>query len=176
MIFLEAVGNCVIPTVIVAIICAGLAKHENVFELFLSGAKDGISITVGILPSLVALMMGVAMLRASGAFDLLAGLLEPVCTAFHIPAEVLPLALMRPVSGSGSLSILTGIFGASGPDSYAGKVASVMQGSTETTFYTLAVYYGSVGVTKTRHTLPAALLADFTGFVMSIVTVNLFLR
>ena len=169
-------GSYVIPVVILIIIVAGLVKGGNVFNLFMDGAKEGIPIAIGILPALIALVTAIAMFRASGAFDLLSGAIAPFCNALHIPAPVVPLALMRPVSGSGSLSMFENILKVCGPDSYAGRVASVLQGSTETTFYTVTIYYGSVGVSQTRHTLPAALLADFTGFVMSIVTVNLILQ
>lgn len=168
-------GDYVIPAAMALIVLAGLFKRENVFELFLSGAKEGVSTSVNILPSLIALMTAIAMLRASGAFELLGKWAGPLCRTLHIPTDVLPLALMRPISGSGALSMLENIFKTSGPDSPAGLVASVLQGSTETTFYTVTVYYGAVGITKTRHTLPAALTADLVGFVMSVVSVRLLL-
>ena len=168
-------GNYIIPAAILLIVCAGLVKKENVFDLFISGAKEGVAIAFGILPALIALMTAIAMFRACGAFELIAQALGPLCRSLHIPVEVLPLALMRPVSGSGSLSLFETILKTNGPDSFPGRVASVLQGSTETTFYTVAVYYGSVGISKTRHTLPAALTADFTGFLMSVLTVRLLL-
>jgi len=168
-------GVYIIPLSILAIVGAGLFKRENVFELFLEGAKEGIPTAIGILPALIALMTAISMFRASGAFDILAFVIAPVCNTLHVPSQVVPLALMRPVSGSGSLSLFESILKQNGPDSFAGRVASVLQGSTETTFYTVTVYYGSVGIIKTRHTLPAALLADFAGFVMSVVTVSLML-
>jgi spore maturation protein B len=168
-------GNYVIPLAIVIILFAGLLQRENVFTLFMDGAKEGIPIAVGILPALIALMTAIAMFRASGAFDLLSFAITPLCNTLHVPAQVVPLALMRPISGSGSLSLFENILRQNGPDSFAGRVASVLQGSTETTFYTVTVYYGSVGIAKTRHTLPAALSADFIGFVMSVVTVSLVL-
>ena len=172
---MAALGGYVIPVAIVGIIVAGLLQHENVFTLFMDGAKEGIPVAVSILPALIALMTAISMFRASGAFDLLDAAIAPLCGALHVPAQVVPLALMRPVSGSGSLSLFESILKQNGPDSFAGRVASVLQGSTETTFYTVTVYYGSVGVSRTRHTLPAALSADFVGFVMSVVTVSLLL-
>jgi spore maturation protein B len=120
-----------------------------------------------IVAPLVGLMVGISMLRASGALDLLCSLLKPVTSAIGMPGEVLPLALLRPVSGSGSIAIVNDIFRHFGPDSPAGKIASVMMGSTETTFYTVAVYFGAVGVKKLRHTLKSALLADLFGMIFA---------
>ncbi|MDR3552844.1 MAG: spore maturation protein [Clostridia bacterium] len=167
-------GSYLVPLVIVAIIAFGLFKHENVFELFIGGARDGISAAFSILPALVALMTGVAMFKASGAVDVIVSALAPLGKTLHFPSEVVPLALMRPISGSGSLSVLEQILKTYGPDSLIGRTAAVMQGSTETTFYTIAIYFGSVGITKTRHTVPAALSAEFCGFVMSILAVRMF--
>ena len=166
-------GGYVVPVVIFAIVLCGIVKKLNVFDLFLSGAKEGITIALNILPALVGLMMAIEMFKASGALDLIVATLAPAGKALHFPSEVVPLALMRPISGSGAVSVFEGILRKYGADSYIGRVASVLQGSTETTFYTVAIYYGSIGVTKTRHTLPAALSADFIGFVMSIVSVRL---
>lgn len=169
-------GSYVVPVVILFIITCGIVKKQNVFDLFLSGAKEGIKIAVNILPALVGLMMAIEMFKASGAFDIIVNFLKPVGEALHFPCEVIPLAMMRPVSGSGALSIFESILRDYGADSQIGRVAAVLQGSTETTFYTVAVYYGSVGINKTRHTIAAALFADFVGFVMSILTVTLFFR
>lgn len=166
-------GGFVVPVVIFAILLCGIVKKQKVFDLFMDGAKSGVSTTISILPALVGLVTAVAMFKASGALTLIVHALAPAGKALGFPSEVVPLALMRPVSGSGALSILESILHTHGPDSFIGRVASVLQGSTETTFYTVAIYYGSVGVTKTRHTLPAALTADFVGFVMSILTVRL---
>lgn len=167
------IGSFLVPLVILAILLSGLIKRQNIFELFLSGAKEGIPSAVSVLPALIALMTAVAMFRASGAFDCLVAACRPLEAVLHFPSEVVPLALMRPVSGSGALSVLESILHACGPDSFAGRVASVLQGSTETTFYTIAVYFGSVGIAKTRHAVPAALGAEFAGFVMSILAVRL---
>jgi spore maturation protein B len=171
----SSIGSYVIPLVIVIIIFTGLLKGENVFDLFMSGAKDGITTAFNILPALVGLMTAIAMFKASGALDLIVNALAPLGKLLHFPSEVVPLALMRPISGSGSLSIFEHIMKTYGADSFIGRVASVMQGSTETTFYTIAIYYGSVNIKKTRHTIPAALSAEFVGFVMSVLAVKLLL-
>ncbi|MFT9056998.1 MAG: nucleoside recognition domain-containing protein [Ethanoligenens sp.] len=171
-----SLGSFIVPLIIASIVLAGLFKKQNVFDVFLQGAKEGIPITVSIVPPLIGLMTAIAMLNASGAFTMLAQALSPLWSLLHMPGDVVPLAIMRSISGSGSLSLYQNILQKNGPDSFIGRVASVLQGSSETTFYTIAVYFGSVGISKTRHTLPAALAADFTGLVMSVLTVSLFLK
>ena len=170
---MAAVTAFIVPAFIVFIVGFGLYRRLDVFSLFVEGAREGIQTALGVLPALVALMTAVAMFRASGALDAVVALVAPAGRALGFPPEVVPLALLRPVSGSGALSLLDQLIGAHGPDSFIGRVAAVLQGSTETTFYTVAVYYGSVGVAKTRHTVPAALSADFCGFVMSVLAVRL---
>lgn len=170
---MSELGIYAVPVIVAAIILCGMIKRENVFALFLQGAKEGIGISLDILPALIGLMLAVEMFKASGALDFLVYIFAPVGKALHFPSEIIPLAIMRPVSGSGSLTVFESILKTYGADSFIGRVAAVMQGSTETTFYTVAIYYGAVGVTKTRHTLPAALSADFIGFVMSILSVRL---
>lgn len=168
---MQSLSSYVAPLVASAILGAGLVRGVPVFEVFLEGAREGLSTAARILPSLVALMTAVAVLRAGGALDLLCRALEPAARLLGLPPEVMPLALLRPLSGSGGLAIFRDLLSAHGPDSFAGRVASVMMGSTETTFYTIAVYYGAVGVRRTRHTLPAALAADLAGFVFSSLAV-----
>ncbi|MEG6571762.1 nucleoside recognition domain-containing protein [[Clostridium] cellulosi] len=168
-------GVYAVPIAILGIVLCGIIKKQNIFDLFLNGAKEGITVAFNILPALVGLMMAVEMFKASGAMDFIVSTFAPIGKALNFPSEVIPLAIMRPISGSGSLTVFESLLKTYGPDSFIGRVASVMQGSTETTFYTVAVYYGSVGVTKTRHTLPAALSADFIGFIMSIISVKLIL-
>lgn len=163
-----------IPSVIAGILFYGIYKRVNVFEVFLEGAKEGLQIAAGILPALIALMTCVGMFKASGALDVLTDLLSPLTDLIGAPREVIPLALLRPISGSGSLAVFETILRSYGPDSFIGRVASVMQGSTETTFYTIAVYYSAAGITKTRHTLGCALSADVIGFIMSTVTILYF--
>ena len=132
---------------------------------FADGVRDGLRVLLGIFPSLAALLTAVYMLRASGALDALTGLLSPVLGALGIPAETAPLMLIRPFSGSGALAVAGELIAAEGPDSLAGRTAAVMLGSTETTFYVIAVYFGAAGVKKTRWAIPAALCADLTGFI-----------
>lgn len=171
---LEYIGGFIIPFTVAAIIIFGFCRKVPIFDAFLSGAKSGILSTYSIAPSLMGLVVAVSMLSASGAFDMLTNFIAPAADFLGFPKEVLPLALMRPVSGSGSFAVLNSILTDCGADSFAGRVAAVMMGSTETTFYAITVYYGSVGIKKIRHTIPAALCADFAGMVMAVVTVAFF--
>lgn len=149
-----------VPVIFLLILGAGLSKRINVYDTFVEGARDGISTVLRILPPLVGLMTAVGVLRASGALDFLVYLLKPLVSVLGIPPEAMPLALLRPVSGSASLALVAEMVREYGPDSYVGRVVSTMMGSTETIFYTLAVYYGSVGIKNIRYTLVAALIAD----------------
>lgn len=158
-----------VPVMLVGIVLFGLFKRVRVYDCFLEGATEGLKCTFNIIAPIVGLVVAISMFRASGAVDLISKALAPVLKILAMPAEVLPLALLRPVSGSGSIAIVTDIFKSSGTDSPAGYIASVMMGSTETTFYTLAVYFGAINIKKTRHTLSSALIGDFTGMIMSIV-------
>ena len=164
-----------LPVLIGAFLALGFAKKVNVYDCFVEGAKDGLQSLVGIVPPLVGLMVAIHMFRASGALELLANFLSPLLHTIHLPAEVLPLALLRPISGSASTAIVTDIFQTLGPDSPAGTIASVMMGFTETTFYTVAVYFGAVGVKNTRHTIAAALTADLTGMLLAVLVSHLLL-
>lgn len=168
------IGIYVIPVVMTIIIGTGVIKRLPVFELFLKGARQGIASVFKIIPSILALVCAVTMLRSSGLLDALIGLASPLLEPLGFPPELAPLALLRPVSGSGSLAVLNDIYKNYGADSFIGKAASVMMGSTETTFYAIAVYFGSVGISKTRHTVPCALMADFTGMVMAVLSSRLF--
>lgn len=164
----------IVPIIIAFVFIYALCKKTDVFEEFTEGAKSGLSTGVKILPSLIILMTCVAMFKASGGIELLVSLLNPVLSRLNFPGEVIPLVLLRPLSGSGALVIFEDILKEFGASSYAGRVASVLMGSTETTFYTIAVYFGAVKVKNTRHTLQSALAGDFTGFVMSAFLVNIF--
>ena len=155
-----------IPAAIIALAAlCGALRGVDVFAAFADGVRDGLRVLLGIFPSLAALLTAVYMLRASGALDALTGLLSPVLGALGIPAETAPLMLIRPFSGSGALAVAGELIAAEGPDSLAGRTAAVMLGSTETTFYVIAVYFGAAGVKKTRWAIPAALCADLTGFI-----------
>ncbi len=168
---MESINSYIIPAIITAILVGGLLSGVKVFDLFLEGAKEGLMTAVKILPSIIGLMTAVGMFKASGALDLLANALSPVAMLMGLPQEVMPLAILRPISGSGGMVLFRDILTNHGPDSFIGRVASVMQGSSETTFYTIAIYYGAASVKKGRHTLPAALGADIAGFVFSSLAV-----
>lgn len=162
---MKNIADFAIPLVMCLILGGGLIKGVPVFDVFLEGAIDGLKIVLKLTPTLIALLTAISMLRASGAIELFAAAASPVTTPLGIPPEILPLAILRPISGSGSISLLADIIKTCGADSLAAKMACTVCASTETTLYTIAVYYGSVKVSKTRYTLPAALIADFIAFV-----------
>jgi len=163
----------VIPVFLLAGLVSAYIRKVAVFDTFVDGAKEGFPMFVRLLPFLVAMLVAVGVLRASGALELLLGLLKPVLTLFNIPPEVVPLALMRPLSGSGALVVTAEILQTSGPDSMIGRIASTMQGSTDTTLFVLTLYFGSVGIRQTRHVLPVGLLADLAGFIAAVVVCQL---
>ncbi len=169
-------NNYILPATVVIFIIHGTIKGVRVFDEFLTGAKQGIKTVFGIAPSLIALIFCVNMLRASGCLDILSSVLSPVSGFLGIPKEIVPLTLISPISGSGSVTMLESILSTYGPDSFIGLCACVMAGSTETTFYATTLYYGSVGIKNTRHTIPSALCADFTSFILSPKIVRLFFR
>jgi len=151
-----------------------MGRRVNVYNVLTEGIQNGLTVLLRILPPLVGLLTAVYMFRASGAMDLFARLCSPVLSLFGIPPETAPLLFVRPFSGGGALAIGSELMAAHSPDSYIGRVAAVMLGSTETTFYTIAVYFGSAGIVRTRHTIPAALIADLAGFAASAFAVRLF--
>ena len=151
----------------------GALRGVDVFAAMTEGIADGLRVLLRIFPAVAALLTAVYALRASGALDALTGLLAPAFRLLGIPVETAPLVLLRPISGSGALAVAGDIMARYGPDSLAGRTAAVMLGSTETTFYVIAVYFGAAGVKKTRWAIPAALCADFTGFVLSSLTARL---
>lgn len=162
---METFQNLILPLTVSLIILYGIINKLPVFEIFLKGAKKSLFVTADLLPALTALCLTVSMLSASGALEIPGRLLSPVAGLLGIPEEVLPLCIISPLSGSGSLSVLEEIFRDFSPDSLIGRTASVIAGASETTFYAVAVYFGSVGITKTRHTIPAALAADITTYI-----------
>ena len=166
-------SDYIIPVTIAAIIFCGLLRGIPIFDTFLNGAKNGLTSTFSILPSLIGLVTAVSMLRASGAIDLICHGLSGISGRIGFPSEVLPFALLRPVSGGASLAILHDILNSYGPDSFAGRVASVIAGSTETTFYTLTVYFAATKAKNSRYTLKSALLADGTGILLGAFLVRL---
>ncbi|MFZ0449338.1 MAG: nucleoside recognition domain-containing protein [Desulfatiglandaceae bacterium] len=173
-----AISPWIIPALMVGFLGFGLMRSIHVYEVFIEGAKDGFQVALRIIPYLVAILVAVDMLRASGAMDAIVHTLGSATARFGLPAEALPMALMRPLSGSGAYGILASIINdpAIGPDSYTGYLVSTLQGSTETTFYVLAVYFGAVQVRRIRHTLAAALTADAAGVVFAVLACSFFLR
>lgn len=164
-----------VPGLMLFFLGYGAMRGVKVYEAAVEGAKEGFQIAVRIIPYLVLMLVAIAVFRASGAMDVLIAVLRPITDAVGVPAEVLPMAMMRPLSGSGSLGIMTETMKTYGTDSYIGVLVSTLYGSTETTFYVLAVYFGAVGVKNTRHALPTGLLADFVAFIASVLFVRLLL-
>ena len=164
----------VVPFILLLATTLALYKKENAYDLLLDGAGEGLKMLVSIVPALILLLTAVTMLRASGAVELLSGFLAPIFSFFGIPPETALLVLVRPLSGSAALAVGAELMTEYGPDSLIGRTAAVMLGSTETTFYTISVYFGAAGIRKTRYTIPAALFADFVGFFMASLTSRLF--
>jgi len=163
-----------IPALMLAIMLFGLARRVKVYEVFVASAKEGFQIAIVIIPFLVAIMVGIAMFRASGAMDALVGLLSPVTSRLGFPAEALPMALIKPLSGSGALGVMSETMKTHGPDSFIGYLVCLLNAGTETTFYVLAVYFGSVQVRVLRHTLAACLTADLAGYAAATALCHLF--
>ena len=164
----------IVPLILFSSAALALRKKENAYDIMLRGAADGLKLLVSILPSLILLLTAVYMLRSSGAMALLTRLLSPVFSLFGIPPETAMLVLIRPISGSAALAVGAELMSQYGVDSTVGRTVAVMLGSTETTFYTISVYFGAAGIRKTRYTVPAALFADFIGFFMASLSVRLF--
>jgi spore maturation protein SpmA len=177
ILFGKALSPWILPGLMAGFLVFGAVRRVKIYEVFVDGAKEGFQVALRIIPYLVAILVAVGMLRASGALDLLVGALSPITGRFGLPAEALPMALMRPLSGSGAYGILASIINdpAIGPDSYTGVLVSTLQGSTETTFYVMAVYFGAVQVRRFRHAMAAALTADAAGVVFAILACWLFL-
>lgn len=164
----------IVPVLLFLSAALALRKRENAYGLLLEGAADGLKLLAAILPALIALLTAVHMLRASGAVNILSGMFAPFFSLFGIPPETAILVLIRPISGSAALAVGAELMARYGVDSQIGRTAAVMLGSTETTFYTISVYFGAAGIKKTRYTIPAALFADFVGFLMASWTVKWF--
>lgn len=159
------ISSLVIPTILAGVALFALGKKVDVYSALTSGAGEGLSVMVKIFPALVALLTAVYMFRASGAMDYLTSFLSPLLERLGIPPETTAILLLRPISGSGALAVGSDLMQRYGPDSLIGRTAAVMLGCTETTFYTIAVYFGSAGIRRTRFTIPAALTADIIGFL-----------
>ena len=165
----------IVPCLLLVTALLALGKKQDPYSLLLTGGKVGMSMLLSILPALVVLLTAVSMLRASGAMELLGRIAEPIFTFLGIPPETVILVLIRPISGSAALAVGTDLMATYGVDSPIGRTAAVMLGSTETTFYTVSVYFGAAGIKRTRYTIPAALIADLTGFIMASMSVRLFM-
>ncbi len=162
----------IVPLILLAVSLLALQRRENGYDIMLQGASEGLALIKSILPSLILLLTAVHMLRASGAVEALSTLAAPLFRIFGIPPETAMLVLIRPISGSAALAVGAELMAAHGVDSQIGRTVAVMLGSTETTFYTISVYFGAAGIQKTRYALPAALFADFVGFFMASQTVR----
>jgi spore maturation protein B len=166
--WLDAISLWAIPVLFVVIPLAGLVRGVKVFDVFIEGAREGFDVAVRIIPFLVGILVAIGMFRAAGGMDLVTAALAPVARATGFPGELVPLAILRSLTGSGSLAVATDLVKAHGPDSVLGRTAATMYGSSETTFYVLAVYFGAVGVRRTRHAVPAALVGDLVAAVASV--------
>jgi spore maturation protein B len=171
--FLLYISDYIIPFVIFYIVGFGLLMKKPVFSEFTKGAEDGFKVVIGILPTLIGLMIAIGILRASGTLDLLAIIIKPVTDILHFPSELVPLITVKLFSSSAATSLVLDIFKQHGPDSYLGRMTSIIMSCTETVFYTMSVYFMTVKVTKTRYTLAGALFATFTGVIASVILTNL---
>lgn len=171
----QYITKSIIPIIVVIIITYGMIKGKKVYEWFIEGAKDGLKVCINIFPYLLAMIIAVNIFREAKLLDILNNLISPVSSLIGLPKEIVPLVLVKPLSGSGALGILTDIVKTYGPDSYIGLIASVIMGTTETIFYTVTVYFGAVQIKKIRHTVWAAVLADLTAIIVSVLLVSKFL-
>ncbi len=164
----------IIPIIILFIVVYGMIRGRQVYEWFVEGAKEGLKVCLRIFPYLLAMLIAVRVFRASGVLGALNSLLSPLAGAIGLPGELIPLVLIKPLSGSGALGVFTEVLREYGPDSTIGLTASIIMGTTETIFYTLTVYYGAVGIKKIRHSLWAAILADLTAIIAAVTLVRIF--
>jgi spore maturation protein B len=165
---LAAISLWAIPVLLVGIPLVGLIRGLKVYDIFIEGAKEGFNVAIRIIPFLVGILVAIGMFRASGAMDMLTNALRPAMTAMGFPAELFPLVVLRTLSGSGSLALTTDIIKRYGADSLTGRMAATMYGGSETTFYVLAVYFGAIGIKKTRHAIPAALVGDVVAAIVAV--------
>ncbi len=173
MAIIQLISLWLIPSIIAFILLYGTIKKIPTYETFVDGGKEGIQIAFTVIPYLVGMLVSISIFRAAGALDFFVSLLKPLLNLIGVPAEIVPLALIRPISGNASLGIVTDLIATHGPDSFIGRLVSTMQGSTETTLYVLTVYFGAVGVKKMGDSLKVGLLADALSFILSFVLVVL---
>lgn len=171
---MQAISLWALPAILILILTMGLFKKVPLYETFTDGAKDGFKVAVNIIPYLVAIIVGISMFRASGIIEYIGQVFAPILAHFNVPADTIPIMIVRSLSGSAALGVFSDIANNLGPDSYATKLSAVMVGSSETTFYVLAVYFGYIGITKLRYALLVGLLADFIGIVAAVTVCNLF--
>lgn len=171
--WISLISIWLIPLLIVFILLYGTAKRVPTYETFVEGAKEGFGMAISIIPYLVGMLVAISVFRASGAMDFFINLLKPALQAIGVPTEIVPLAFIRPISGTGALGMTSDLIATYGPDSFIGRLASTMQGSTDTTFYVLTVYFGAVGIKKMGDALKVGLLADLVGIIASIIIVTL---
>lgn len=171
--FVLYMSDFILPFVIFYIVGFGMLMKVHIFNEFTEGAKDGFRIVVGIAPTLVGLMVGIGVLRTSGTFDMIGNILKPVTELINFPSELVPLTIVKMFSSSAATSLLLDVFKQFGPDSYLGRISSIMMSCTETIFYTMAVYFATAKVTKSRYTLTGAMTATLTGVIVSVVLTNL---
>ena len=167
------ISQLIIPAFILFVVLYGVGKKVRVYDCFVAGAKDGIAVVIKIFPYLLAIFVAVKAFQASGAMDLAKGLLQGLLASLNIPLEVIPIALVKPLSGSASIGVFSDIVKTTGPDSLASLISAVIMGSAETTFYVLAVYLGAVGIRKTRYLVPVCVIADLVGIVLAITIVKI---
>jgi spore maturation protein B len=166
------ISQLIIPVFILFVVLYGVAKRVRVYDCFVAGAKEGIAVVIKIFPYLLAIFVAVKSFQASGAMDLAKGLFHGLLAAVNVPIEVIPIAIVKPLSGSASIGVFSDIVKTTGPDSLASTMAAVIMGSAETTFYVLAVYLGAVGIRKTRYLVPVCVLSDLVGIIIAIVIVK----
>lgn len=171
---MEIISKIILPIFIVGIILYGIKKKINIYDVFLDGAKEGLVTTFSIFPAIIAMIFAINIFLDSEVLYFIIGLFEPMLGGINIELEIIPMALLRPVSGTASLAIMNEIFMNFGPDSFTGRLASVLQGCTDTTIYVIALYFGTVKITKIKHALWVGLFADLVGIIMAFVLTNLF--
>lgn len=172
MAWITTISVWLIPLIICTILIYGTFKKVPTYETFVEGGKEGISMAFSIIPFLVGMLVAISVFRASGALDFLIGFVQPLLFWLHVPAEIVPLALIRPISGTAALGMMSDLTSVYGPDSFIGRLAATIQGSTDTTFYVLTVYFGAVGIKKMGDALKVGLLADLIGIAAAIVVIS----
>lgn len=170
---INKISNLIIPLIVLLVIIYGIRKKINVYDTFIEGAKESFDMIINLFPTLLAMILGINIIINSGLITSLLNILKPIFEFIKVPLEIIPMAIMRPISGSSSLALLNNIFATTGPDSLIGRIGSLIQGSTDTTFYVISLYFGSVGIKKIKYALWAGLFADLLGIISSIIIVKL---